>query len=292
MKQCQNNPVKLGYKSPGITVDYGLHDHQTRQAMMVSMEICKNVLPPGSKNIRSIPYACHRDAIIKWLPEKENEFFLKGRRRISQTSKGNQGKSLMLPQIRRTSLPSRCDFAAVSTAKFEGICHAAASDISCRYFNSFPGVCALKYVQDTLKWAEDAMLKNGQQCPFAGATDYLYAKGSMSLQETKGWHDDANGPACLTCWQNFGSVEGKHLELCVAIHGCFIRISEGIGKFVHFMGWLPHCTRLINMHENECDYTPFWLHHTAYTKMGTEYAAYILNEYRSRNLGVPATLTK
>jgi len=123
-----------------------------------------------------------RRNVIKRLPEKENEFFLKGRRRISQTSKGNQGKSLMLLQIRRTSLPSRCDFAAVSTAKFEGICRAAASDISCRYFNSFPGVCALKYVQETLKWAEDAMLKNGQQCPFVGATDYLYAKGSMSLQ--------------------------------------------------------------------------------------------------------------
>ena len=123
------------------------------------------------------------------------------------------------------------------------------------------------------------MINNEQQCPFAGVpTDYLYPKGSMSLQATKGWHDDANGPACLTCWQNFGSVEGKKLELCVAIQGCFVHISADIGKFVHFMGWLPHSTKLITMNGTECDSAPFRMHRTAYAKMGTEYAAYVLNE--------------
>jgi len=88
-KKCQqkNNPVKLGYQSPGITVDFGLHDHQTRQAMMVSMQICKHVLPTGSKRIRTETYLNHREACIKRLTDEEKEFFLKGQSRMSQSSK-------------------------------------------------------------------------------------------------------------------------------------------------------------------------------------------------------------
>jgi hypothetical protein len=211
---------------------------------------------------------------------------------MSRNSKGNTGKNIMLPCLRTTSIPNRADEVAVSAARFEGMCRASASDISTSFFNSLPGVCALKYVQDTLKWAEGTMLDTGQDCTFAGATDYLYAKGSMSLQPTKEWHDDANGPACLTCWQNFGEVEGSNLELCIAIRGCIVRINAGIGKFVHFMAWLPHCTRLIAKRDNEFDSTPFRLHHTAYTKFRTEYAAYVLNEYRIRNLGLSIIKTK
>jgi hypothetical protein len=199
----------------------------------------------------------------------------------------------MLPCLQSTSIPNSSDEMAISAARFEGVCQASESDISICFFNSLPGVCALKYVQESLKWAETRMLDAGQDCAFAGATDYLYAKGSMSLQPTKGWHNDANGPACLTCWQIFGELQGHNLELCIAICGCKIRNSAGFGKIVHFMAWLPHCTRLDSAHEeNESGKTWFRLHHTAYTKFQTEYAAYILSEYHVRNLPLPISKTK
>ncbi len=118
-------------------------------------------------------------------------------------------------------------------------------------------------------------------------------KGLHVITTNQGMAQWCNRPACLTCWQNFGEVQGHNLELCIAIHGCKICISAGFGKIVHFMAWLPHCTRLDFVHEeNESGKTWFQLHHTAYTKFRTEYAAYILNEYCVRNLPLPISKTK
>lgn len=285
-KNCtqKNNPVKLGHESPGITVDFGLHDHQIRRAMMISTQLGDNILPHGTKFIRTETYHTHREACHHQLSDEEKRVSLQARPRMSLSSKGKTGKLHMLPHLRLNSTPSRFDSVAISAAKFEGVCRASASDISTRFFNSLPGVCALKYVQDALKWAEGSMLDSGKKCPFEGSTDYLYAKGSISLQATKGWHDDANGPACLTCWQNFGLIDGDDVQLVIAINGCFIRINSGIGKFVHFMAWLPHCTRV--KHDRKTALEQFRLHHTSYTKMGTEYSAYLIDEIRSRNLSL------
>ncbi len=286
--QETNNPAKLGHKSPGDTVDFGLQDHQIANATMLPMRINDEIFPPGLTHIRAKTYLMHRSKCIERLSIQEKQFFLDAITRMTINSKGNTGKNIMLPCLRTTSTPHYSDEATLSAAKFEGICRASASDLSMCFFNSLPGICALKFVQDSLKWTETKMLDSEQDCPFAGATDYLYAKGSMSLQPTKGWHDDANEPACLTCWQNFGEVQESNLELCISIRGCKVRISAGVGKFVHFMGWLPHCTRLIANHNNDVRSSgPFRLHHTAYTKFRTEYAAYVLNEYRSRNLDLP-----
>jgi hypothetical protein len=110
---------------------------------------------------------------------------------MTNNSKGNTGKSIMLPCLRTTSKPNSSDETAISAARFEGMCRASGSDILICFFSSLPGVCTLKYVQESLKWTESRMLDAGQDCPFTGATDYPYAKGSMSLQPTKGWHNDA-----------------------------------------------------------------------------------------------------
>lgn len=45
----------------------------------------------------------------------------------------------------------------------------------------------------------------------------IICMGSMSLQATKGWHDDANRPACLTCWQNFGLLDGEDAQLVIGL---------------------------------------------------------------------------
>lgn len=107
------------------------------------------------------------------------------------------------------------------------------------------------------------------------------------------WHDDANGPSCLTCWQNFGVADGSNLQLIVAIHGCHVRVNAGIGKIVHFMAWLPHCTEsnaLLEIDRNNSVQSR--LHDTAYAKMGTEYAGIILTEYEKRNLRLDLRVTK
>ena len=108
----------------------------------------------------------------------------------------------------------------------------------------------------------------------------------MSLQGTKGLHDDGNGPSTFTLWQNLGEVPRVALHLEVFIRGCAVHIPAPLGKVVQFMGWLPHRTRLHNP-----DGSGPWMggihatrvHHTAYSKIGTEYATWVLREYLRRN---------
>jgi hypothetical protein len=122
-----------------------------------------------------------RRECVRRLSRIEKKFFLNAKEQMTSGSKGNTGKKVMIPELRTTSTPNRSDEdeVAISAARFEGMCRASASDIWMCFFNSLPGVCALRFVQDTLEWAENTMLDSEQDCPFAGATDYLYAKGSM-----------------------------------------------------------------------------------------------------------------
>ena len=106
------------------------------------------------------------------------------------------------------------------------------------------------------------------------------------MQATKGWHDDANGPSTWTCWQNLGVVHGRDLHLVVCISGCRIHIPGSLGKVVHFHAWLPHTTTLTQA-AGSSSHTPTdeqeeRLHHTAYVKMGTEFAAWVLMEYKRK----------
>ena len=194
---------------------------------------------------------------------------------------------VMLPQLRLTSTPWSDERTAVEAAAFEGLCRSAASDLSTRFFNALPGVRALELVQKALQWGEEQM--GPEECTYSGGAEYLYTKGSMSLQGEKGWHDDNNGPGCTTCWQNLGRVPGRELELVVSIRGCFVRIHAPPGKFVHFMAWLPHCTRLVLPVAAEQMEAPETtrvatgndrLHHSAYVRAGTEYAAIVLHEHK------------
>ena len=207
---------------------------------------------------------------------------------MSSSGTGQVAANVMLPSLRLTSTPWADDAAAKAATAFEGVCRSAASDLSCRFFSSIPGVRALKAVQSTLQWAEEEWAPECATacvCPFRGGADYLYTKGSISQQGTKGWHDDANGPACLTCWQNLGEVPGEQLELVVAIHGCRVHVGAAMGKFAHFMAWLPHRTQLRGRDGVARDNkSAVRLHHTAYVRMGTEYAASTLMEYKRKGL--------
>ena len=237
--------------------------------------------------------------------------------RMVPEGQADSSETVMLPAIRQSSLPlaDSPDVAlAVAVAKFDGLCRSSATDISRSFFSASPGVVALKMVRKSLRWAEETMQEQEIHCPFAGvlspnpslsanvswtsftpsqslqcflgATDYLYCKGSMSMQATKGWHDDANGPSTWTCWQNLGVVHGRDLHLVVCISGCRIHIPGSLGKVVHFHAWLPHTTTLTQA-AGSSSHTPTdeqeeRLHHTAYVKMGTEFAAWVLMEYKRK----------
>lgn len=295
MNKEHNNPAQLGHVSAGVTVDWGLHDAQTMYAVMLSTQLGNTTaLPSSGCTLRAAGYEMHREACVSRLPKREVRHFAR-KRMTSRVS-----SHVMLPSLRLTSCPLKDDKTAIAATKFEGLCRSAASDISLRYFSTCPGVRALRAVQDTLRWAEDqwphfnsTFHENAKSCPFRGGVDYLYMKGSISQQGTKGWHDDGNGPACMTMWQNLGTVPGAELELVVAIHGCHVAIGAGMGKFAHFMAWLPHRTQLRGPDGKAyADKGAVRLHHTAYTKMGTEYAATVLSEYKRRMLPLQVYSTR
>ena len=78
------------------------------------------------------------------------------------------------------------------------------------------------------------------------------------------------------------SPSGDQLELVVSILGCDVVIPAPAGKFVHFMGWLPHCTRS----EFTADIR---MHHSAYIKKGTEWFAWVAREHKIRGLTLDVT---
>ena len=93
----------------------------------------------------------------------------------------------------------------------------AAADLSVAFFSALPGVDALLRVQSELKAAEEELEGTKHGCPFRGAHTFLYPKGSCGLMDTKNGHDDKNGPACSTFWQNLGAAaSGARLLLLVA----------------------------------------------------------------------------
>eukprot|EP00966_Prymnesium_polylepis_P021066 484954-Prymnesium_polylepis.1 len=181
---------------------------------MLSTELgSRGALPPSSHTLRSVAYETHRDACFAALREGDRTHF--ARRRMSSSGAGQTASHVMLPSTRLNSSPKAGDSAARDATRFEGVCRSAASDIANHFFGAVPGVRALNAVQAALKWAEDVWPISGIDgtCPFRGGTEYLFTKGSISRQGTKAWHDDANGPACLTCWQNLGTVPNEQLEL-------------------------------------------------------------------------------
>ena len=107
--------------------------------------------------------------------------------------------------------------------------------MSIHYFAAIPGVAALARLQEALAWAE----QHTHGCPFTGASTHLYPKGSMGKMATKGGHDDNNGPAATTCWQNLGVAASQaRLQLVVVVHGRDVVLEAPKGQMALF-----HCNQ-------------------------------------------------
>ena len=110
---------------------------------------------------------------------------------------------------------------------------------------------------------------------------HLHQKGSMSLQPTKTGHDDRNGPACSTLWQNLTSPASKaRLQLVITVYGCDVVIDAPAGHAVMFQAWLPHLTR-VDPDGPAPAADDERLHHTAYTRFGTEEFAWAVMQYQA-----------
>ena len=290
-----HNPVSLKHVSAGVTVDWGLHDNQlARATMLATTHETVRKLPPSTKLLRGDAHVKHRAAARERLTKSESMHFT-GSHRFQAAGAQTVSKEVMLPALRKSSMPLSTDRLEIAVARLEGRCRAAASDLSLRFFNSTPGVRALLWVQSTLQSAEKALRQQEVHCPFEGASEYLYTKGSMSMQGEKGWHDDNNGPSCFTCWQNLGAVPGRPVALVVSVSGCAIKIPAPVGKFVLFLAWLPHRTMLEEKEEvaasgegavsgdaRDVGDACHRLHHTAYVRAGTEVAACVMHTYLTR----------
>jgi hypothetical protein len=161
----------------------------------------------------------------------------------------------------------------------------AAADLSVAFFSALPGVDALLRVQSELKAAEEELEGTKHGCPFRGAHTFLYPKGSCGLMDTKNGHDDKNGPACSTFWQNLGAAaSGARLQLVAVVRGNDVVLDAPCGHAALFSAWLPHLTRVDP--DGPCAERGDWrLHHTAYCRFGTEYFAWCARGYRLR--GIP-----
>ena len=98
---------------------------------------------------------------------------------------------------------------------------------------------------------------------------------------TKRGHDDNNGPATSTCWQNLGeAASGAQLELVAVVHGHEVIVEAPMGTAVLFKAWLPHLTRASA--EGPSPAPQDWrLHHTAYWRFGTEYFAWVAGDFHA-----------
>lgn len=158
--------------------------------------------------------------------------------------------------------------------------------MSIHYFAAIPGVAALARLQEALAWAELDMKGGPHGCPFMGASTHLYPKGSMGKMATKGGHDDNNGPAATTCWQNLGLAASQaRLQLVVVLHGHDVVLEAPKGQMALFQAWLPHLTR--NAPDGPKGARGDWrVHHTAYARRDTEYFGWVACACREAKVGI------
>jgi hypothetical protein len=285
-----------GSSHTGITVDFGLHDGQLngsdRRALLRGGDAQRMATrrpgTPSSRRLRADAYQMHRRA-LKGETRRGGRFAKLGQTRSAdkQSTRADSG-DVQLPMARLNSYPCVHEPGWLSCAALDRRLRGAAADLSAAFFAAVPGVDALLRVQRELAHAARELGGRGG-CPF-NAT-HLYPKGSMGLMAVKNGHDDRNGPACLTAWQNLGAAEsGARLQLVVVCHGYDVVLDAPEGQFALFAAWLPHLTRTAadgpSAHEDD------WrLHHTAYCRYGTETFAWVAREYREVGLPIATRRT-
>jgi hypothetical protein len=302
-RPCPNR----GSSHTGITVDFGLHDAQqgagaddggagipavlrggNSHVQVPTANDDGLLLAPSTAKVREEAYQSHRRHVEWQKGRRGKPFELLGVTRIGEDSTADTGKWARMPCARADhSFPRVHDLAHMRAATMEETLRGAAADVSVAYFSAVPGVQALLMVQRELREAERALKTPEGGCPFEGGSSHLYPKGSMGLMATKRGHDDRNGPACATCWQNLGSAgSGARLELVVVVHGHEVVVEAECGHIALFAAWLPHLTRVAA--DGPEPWASDWrLHHTAYCRFGTEYFAWVARAYRLAKRRMP-----
>ena len=112
----------------------------------------------------------------------------------------------------------------------------------------------------------------------------------MGKMATKGGHehDDNNGPAATTCWQNLGVAASQaRLQLVVVVHGHDVVLEAPKGQMALFQAWLPHLTRNApDVGQTKGARGDWRVHHTAYARRDTEYFGWVACACRDAGVGI------
>lgn len=98
----ENDPVRQGTtsrKSPGVTVDFGLHDGQLMNAMHLCTDIMKGRVH-RTRNIRSKTYEQHRQACMEGALKRSTKFLKTKLLMSSKEVSRGEAKTLMVPMAR------------------------------------------------------------------------------------------------------------------------------------------------------------------------------------------------
>ena len=291
-----------GSSHTGITVDAGIHDGQMAgqslggggggiantlrggNAHIMTVSTVGGKLTPSSAALRATDYWIHRAHVKNGKRVVDRRFDKISRARLSRETSVHTSKQVRTPAARADhSFPPVHDAGNMEGIQFEGELRAAAADLSLAFFAAIPGVDALCRVQRALAEAEVSMTQTQDGCPFVGASSHLYPKGSIGLMGSKKGHDDRNGPASSTFWQNLGQgASGARTRLVAVVNGCDVCIHAPVGQFALFAGWLPHLTDTVDGRGSPRDWR---MHHTGYCRFDTEYFGWVAHAHREA--GVP-----
>ena len=191
--------------------------------------------------------------------------------------------TLQVPSGRKNSYPMYSDSPNVAAMVFERTCRSAAADLAATFFSATPGVNTLLMMQSEFRAAQQKLAGEEYDecgCPFTGLATHLFPKGSNGLMAHKPGHDDANGPAACTLWQNLtASRSGAELEFVTVIHGHDVVVEAPLGHVMQLAAWLPHTTRTKASGPAPAS-DDERIHHTAYCDFKTEFAAWVYREHR------------
>ncbi len=298
-QKCPNH----GSSHTGITTDFGLGDGQLASASQgtgssginetlrggcchrMAVSVVKGKLAASTCQARADEYCEHRSRVNG---DKRFAKISGARMAAFGVTRMDQSGAVQLPYGRSDHCyPRLADHANLRVAALEGQLRAGAADMSMAFCSGLPGIYAASLVQSELGEAEKSMKANDEMgCPFAGASSHLFSKGSLGLMPTKGGHDDCNGPSSLTCWNNLGVAQsGAKLQLILVVRGFDVVVDAPLGQSAWFAAWLPHLT--CNDPDGPAGRKDDWrLHHTAYTRWGTEYFAWVARAYRLAGLPI------
>jgi len=297
-----------GSSHTGVTTESGVHAGQLGEegvhglsrkvrggSAYVKIETkIDGALPPSTSYVRADEYRKHTSFVRDDSMKGVGRFGKISGARLAASDKTAVDESgyVQVPNARLNTYPAYNDCNQVAAMTFERTCRSAAADLACTCFSAMPGVNTLLLMQHEFAHMEEKLLAADDDvgCAFKGVFTHLFPKGSNGLMDTKDGHDDANGPAACTFWQNLGTAKsGARLEFVTVVNGHDVIVEAPMGHFFMLQAWLPHLTQA-SAAGPQPQPDDERVHHTAYCDLKTEYSAWVFREHRMKRRELQLTM--